>query len=299
MKEPLHPSGLKISRISAGMWRLNEWDKSQRELHKFTEECISLGVTTFDHADIYGDYGCERIFGKLLEAQKSLREKIELVTKCGICLVSDRKPEHKVTHYNLSADYIVTTVNQSLVNLNTDYIDLLLIHRPSPLMDADDTAAGLSKVVESGKVKYTGVSNFTPEQFRLLQSRLDFPLITNQVECSLLHTDPIYDGTFEQLQELRTNPMVWSPFGGGGLFTGSGSRVRRIQGELQDLSEKYDSSPDILALAWLLKHPVNPFPILGTGKLSRVKSAVKSYQLELDIQDWFKLLEASRGEPVP
>jgi predicted oxidoreductase len=299
MKEPLHPSGLKISRISAGMWRLKEWDKTQKELFRLVEECISLGITTFDHADIYGDYGCEREFGKLLKEQKRLREKIELVTKCGICLISDKKPEHKVTHYNLSADYIIRSVNQSMVNLNTDYIDLLLIHRPSPLMNADDTAAGLSKVVETGKVKHIGVSNFTPEQFSLLQSRLDIPLVTNQVECSLLHTDPVYNGSFEQLQELRTNPMVWSPFGGGELFTGSSSRIRRVRKTLQRISEKYDSSPDAVALAWLMKHPVNPFPILGTGKIERIRRAVKAYKLDLELQDWFILLEASNGEPVP
>jgi predicted oxidoreductase len=299
MKEPLHPSGLKISRISAGMWRLKEWEKSQADLHKFVEECISLGVTTFDHADIYGDYGCERIFGKLFEENHSLREKMELVTKCGICLKSENKPGHRVTHYNLTADHIITSVNQSLVNLNTDYIDLLLIHRPSPVMNADDTAAGLRKVVESGKVRNVGVSNFRPDQFSLLQSRLDIPLVTNQVEFSVLHTDPVYDGTFEQLQNLRTNPMIWSPFGGGNLFTGSGSRVRRIQKVLQKLSEKYDSEIDILALAWVLKHPVRPFPVLGTGKPERIRKAVKANQLELDLQDWFLILEASNGEPVP
>lgn len=299
MHEPIHASGLKLSRVSAGMWRLSEWNKSVTDLAGWIEECISLGVTTFDHADIYGDYECETIFGQMLARHPELRSKMELVTKCGICLISDKKPEHRITHYNLSADHIINSVDQSLKNLNTDYLDLLLIHRPSPLMDADATATGLKQVVESGKVKFAGVSNFTTSQMNLLQSRLDFPLLTNQIELSLLHTDPLFDGSLDHLQKIRTRPMAWSPYGGGKIFTGNGSRESRVQQSLQKFSAKYDVAPDAIALAWILKHPSRPFPVLGTGKMERLKRALEGYSLDLERQDWFELLEASIGEPVP
>ena len=299
MQQPIHASGLKLSRISAGMWRLGEWNKSVNDLTGWIEECIDIGVTTFDHADIYGDYECEKIFGEVLARRPELRSKMELVTKCGICLISDKKQKHRITHYDLSADHVINSVNQSLRNLHTDYLDLLLIHRPSPLMDADATAAGLKKVIDSGKVRFAGVSNFTPSQMNLLQSRLEFPLVTNQIEFSLLHTAPLFDGTLDHLQTSRTRPMVWSPYGGGKIFTGTGSRESRIQQSLQKFSVKYDVAPDAIALAWILKHPSKPFPALGTGKMDRVKRALDGYSLDLELQDWFELLEASMGEPVP
>lgn len=299
MYEPLHPSGLKLSRISAGLWRLNKWNKPVHELAEWVEKCIDIGVTTFDHADIYGDYECEKIFGNVLNERPDLRKNMELVSKCGICLISEKKPDHRVTHYNLTADHIISSVDRSLKNLNTDHLDLLLIHRPSPLMDADETAAGLNKVLQSGKIKYAGVSNFTPSQFKLLQSRMDVPLVTNQVEYSLLHTKPQYDGTFDYLQQIRTRPMVWSPFGGGELFTGTDNRSIRVRRMLKEIAGKYDSTPDAIALAWILKHPSVPFPILGTGKIERIKNASKAYTLDLERQDWFELLEASMGKPVP
>lgn len=299
MYEPIHPSGLKLSRISAGLWRLGEWEKTVEELTGWVEKCIDLGVTTFDHADIYGNYECESLFGKVLAEKPHLRESMELVSKCGICLVSEKKPSHRITHYNLSADHIITSVDQSLKNLNTDYLDLLLIHRPSPFMDADETATGLNNVLQNGKVKNVGVSNFTVSQFKLLQSRLDTPLVTNQVEFSLLHTNPLYDGTFDYLQHVMTRPMIWSPFGGGTLFTGSDNQAIRVRRLLNKLAEKYESTPAAVTLAWILKHPSKPFPVLGTGKIERIKNALKAYKLNMDRQDWFALLEASEGEPVP
>lgn len=299
MYEPIHPSGLKLSRISAGLWRLGEWRKTVEELTGWVEKCIDLGVTTFDHADIYGDYECETIFGKVLARQPHLRESMELVSKCGICLVSEKKPSHRITHYNLSTDHIIKSVDQSLKNLNTDYLDLLLIHRPSPHMNADETASGLKNVLQNGKIKNVGVSNFTRNQFKLLQSRLDTPLVTDQVEFSLLHTNPLNDGTFDYLQQIRTRPMIWSPFGGGELFTGSDNRAIRVRRLLNKLSEKYETTPGALSLAWILKHPSKPFPVLGTGKIERIKTALKAYKIDLERQDWFALLEASEGKPVP
>jgi len=300
LSESLHPDGPMLSRLSAGMWRLGEWGYSTNKLAGWVQACIDLGVTTFDHADIYGNYSCESLFGKILKNDPRLRHHMQIVTKCGICLVSDKMPDNRLTHYNTSADHIIASAEKSLSNLNTDYIDLFLIHRPSPLMNADSTASGLKNLVESGKIRFAGVSNFTTGQFNLLASRLDFPLVTNQVEFSLIHTDPIYDGTFDQLQKMRARPMTWSPFGGGDLFRDEkNERIQRVKKTLEKLSQKYNADTDTIALAWVLKLPSKPFPVLGTGKAERVQSAVKALDLELELQDWYELLEASRGEPVP
>lgn len=297
--EPLHPGGPKVSRLSAGMWRLKEWDYSTDKLTKWVQSCIDLGVTTFDHADIYGDYSCETLFGNILKKDPGLRHKIQIVSKCGICLVSEKKKNHRVTHYNTSADHIISSAEESLKKLNTDYLDLLLIHRPSPLMDADSTASGIKKLIVSGKIRYAGVSNFTPDQFDLLRSRCEFPLVTNQVEFSLIHTNPIYDGTFDRMQKLQTRPMIWSPFGGGDLFKGRDERIQRVRKSLEKISQKYHCDIDTLALAWVMKLPSKPFPVLGTGKTERIQSAVEAIKLEMELQDWYELFEASRGEPVP
>ncbi len=297
--EPLHPGGPMLSRLTAGMWRLNEWGYSVDKLTDWVQSCMELGVTTFDHADIYGDYSCEAMFGNVLKKNPGLRHNMQIVTKCGICPVSEKYPQHHVTHYNTSADHVIESAEASLKKLNTDYIDLFLIHRPSPLMDADGTASGLKKLIETGKIRFAGVSNFTASQFDLLRSRLTIPLVTNQVEFSLIHTNPIYDGIFDQMQKLRTRPMIWSPFGGGEVFTGGDKRTLNVRNSLEKLSGKYNCGIDTLALAWVMKLPSKPFPVLGTGKIERIRSAVKALDLVMELQDWFELLEASQGKTVP
>lgn len=295
----LHKNGPEFSKLAAGYWRLNEWDMSTAELIDFIETCLEEGITTMDHADIYGDYQNEGIFGKVLKEKPDLREKMEIVSKCGICLPVESRPEHKLQHYNTTAEHIRTSVENSLRELNSEYLDLILIHRPDPLMDASEMADIFMKLVQEGKIKHVGVSNFTPSQFRLFESKLDIPLVTNQVECSLLHLDAIYDGTFYQCQENNISPMLWSPFAGGQLFNGNGKRIKRIRKAGKKLCKKYGITFDQLALAWCFRLPCNPLTILGTGKKARIKKAADSLNLELDRQDWFLLLEASQGKPVP
>ena len=298
MKKAIHPDGPKLSTLSAGMWRLHEWNISTSELIRFIEECIEAGVTTFDHADIYGDYGNEALFGKAIRDQPGLLEKIEIVTKCGICLPAPGKPDYTLQHYNTSEEHIRSSVEQSLKNLNAERIDLLLIHRPDPLMDASEMANTFMKLIYEEKIRHVGVSNFTPSQFTLLQSAMDEPLVTNQVECSVLHTNPLFDGTFDQAQKYNTSPMIWSPLAGGALFNGHGDAAQRVRRMLLELAEKYNAPIDQLALAWLMALPCNPFPVLGTGKIERVRSAADALSIELEKQDWFRILEASRGHPV-
>lgn len=278
---------------------MDQWGMTPEETVSWIESCIGLGITTFDHSDIYGLYTNEARFGKALEIKPSLRDQIELVSKCDICLVCDERPDYYINHYNTSPNHIISSVEQSLKNLNTDFLDLVLLHRPDPLMDADATAEALTKLIEQGKVKHIGVSNFTPSQVDLLQSRLYHPIVTNQVECSLHHLDPIFDGTFDQAQENQTVPMFWSPYSGGKLFTGVDEQSLRILRTIDSLKEKYEASIPQIALAWLFRLPCNGVPILGTGKIERLKEAADSISIELERQDWFKLLVASQGHPVP
>ena len=210
------PQGPEFSRFVMGYWRLMDWNMSARQLVSFIEEHLDLGVTTVDHADIYGGYQCEAAFGEALKLAPHLRERMEIVSKCGIATTA--REENVIGHYITDRDHIIKSAEQSLINLATDHLDLLLIHRPDPLMDADEVADAFKHLHQSGKVRHFGVSNFTPAQFALLQSRLPFTLATNQVEISPVHQPLLLDGTLDQLQQLRVRPMAWSCLGGGRLF---------------------------------------------------------------------------------
>jgi len=297
-KLKIHPQGPFLSPLVAGMMRLHDWNLSLPDQIEFVEFCIEQGITSFDHADIYGGYQNEALFGEILKERPDLREKIELISKCGICLTTENRPENRIKHYNTTAEYIQKSVDRTLRNLNSEYVDLLLIHRPDPLMDSSEVADCLMSLIESGKVNYVGVSNFTPSQFDLLQSKLDVPLVTNQIEYSLMHIQPIYDGTFNQAQKMEYMPMIWSPFAGGRIFHEHSDLAGRIRHTLHHLSEKYDASTDQIALSWILRNPANPIPILGTGNRDRIVSVVNSMKLQLERQDWFELLRAVRGHDV-
>ena len=298
-RQKLHPKGPEVSKLAMGLWRMDSWDRDVHQTVNWIEKCLELGITTFDHADIYGMYANEALFGKAIKEKPSLLDEMELVTKCDICLVCDERPDYEINHYNTTPEHIIKSVENSLKNLHAEVLDVLLLHRPDPLMDAGATADACMTLIEQGKIKHVGVSNFTPAQVELFQSRLDVPVVTNQVECSLHELSPIFDGTFDQSQIVKASPMLWSPFAGGELFTGDDERSRRIRGVAEELSGKYDASLDQLALAWLMKLPSAPIPVLGTGNIERAKSAVKSVDIELDRQDWFKLLVASQGHDVP
>ncbi len=288
-----------ISPIVAGMWRLCDWQYSTDELLRFIESCIDLGVTTFDHADIYGDYSCEELFGKALAKSPALRDKMQLLSKCDITLVSDKRPEHSIHGYDTSKEHILKSVETSLTKLCTDHLDLLLLHRPDPLMDADEAAEALTTLKDSGKVLAVGVSNFTVSQFELLASRLSVSLVTNQIEFSVLNMDALDDGTLDQCQQRRIRPMAWSPFGGGRLFQEKSEQAERVRNTLQTIGADLNASLDQIALAWILKHPARILPVLGTGKIDRVRQAVKALNLELSRDQWFAVWEASKGHEVP
>lgn len=292
--------GFTGSRTVAGFMRLREWGLAPEGVVRWIESALEMGVTTFDHADIYGGYTCEGEFGKALSLSPKLRDRIEIVTKCGIQLVTPNRPDTYVHHYNTTREHIVWSVNNSLKELQTDRIDLLLIHRPDPLMDADAVADALHEVLRAGKVLHVGVSNFTPFQFDLLQSRLNFPLETNQIELSPVHLDPLHDGTLDQLQRLRIKPQIWSPVGGGGFMRGEDVQARRLLETMGRIAQAHGGAGiDQIALAFVMAHPTTPIPVVGTGKLERLRAAVHAETIHLERQEWFAIWQASNGYEVP
>ncbi len=292
---------LSLSRLVLGAWRLlSDLERSDADsVARLVQGAIDIGITSFDHADIYGNYGVEEAFGAGFQRWGGRRDAIELITKCDIMLTSGARPENRIKHYDTSAAHIRASVERSLQNLKTDYIDMLLIHRPDPLMDADDTARGLEDVVKAGKVRAVGVSNFLASQFDLLASRLPFPLITNQIELSVMHVAPLTDGSLDHAQRLKYAPMIWSPLGGGSLFTGEGAREGRLRAALSEVASKCGAGDiSAVAIAWLLRHPARLIPVLGSLKLDRLKTMATALDIKLDRQQWFAILKASSGEDV-
>lgn len=301
MRVKMAAGGPEVSRLAYGVWRmLQDPDGGgvQRILARI-QACLDCGITTFDHADIYGGYRCEEAFGAALRASPGLRQRMELVTKCGIMLVHPERPRNRIKHYDYSREHIVGSVERSLRNLATDYVDVLLLHRPSPLLDPDEVAEAMHLLVGQGKVRHVGVSNFTPSQLDALASRLTVPLVTHQVELHPLRLEPFLDGTLDQCLQRRIAPMAWSPLAGGRLMSGQGEAEVRVRAVLLELGRKYGAEPDQILFAWLLRHPSRIIPVLGTNRIERVTSAARALSLSLDIQDWFAVWSASTGREVP
>ncbi|WP_047044185.1 aldo/keto reductase [Vibrio mexicanus] len=299
-KVTIAPQGPEFSELVQGYWRLADWGMTPQERLTFLKKHIELGVTTVDHADIYGGYECEKLFGEALALDKSLRSEIQIVTKCDINLCTPKNPDRKINHYDTSASHIYQSVNNSLERLGVDDIDLLLIHRPDVLMDADEVAEAFSELHKVGKVKHFGVSNFTPRQFELLQSRVSKSLVTNQVEINPLNFEVAHDGTLDQLQMLRARPMAWSCLAGGEIFAGQTEQAKRVREELELIRQEVGAqSIDQVIFAWIRRLPSNPLPIIGSGKIDRVKAAVDSLGIELTREQWYRVWVASKGHGVP
>jgi predicted oxidoreductase len=292
----LHDQGPTFSRLIMGYWRLMEWQLSPAALLDLMKYHLDLGVTTLDHADIYGGYQCEEAFGKALRLEPSLRERMEIVSKCGIALTA--RPEHALNHYNTGKAHIIASAEASLHKLGTDHLDLLLIHRPDPLMDADEVADAFITLRQAGKIKHAGVSNFTPRQFELLQSRLPFPLVTNQLEISPLNQSTTLDGTLDQCQQLRIKPMAWSCLGGGRLF--NGQEYAPLRAELEQIRHEVGAQHiEQLVYAWVMMLPSQPLPLIGSGKRERIAAAVAAESIVFTRQQWFRIRKAALGYDVP
>ncbi len=293
---PTSANGLVLSRIVAGMWRMGEWGMSAQQRLAFIEQILALGVSSFDHADIYGNYGVEALFGEALRLQPSLRGKMELVSKCGIKLMSSKKPDHAIQHYDTSASHIVASVEASLRNLHTDYLDLLLIHRPDPLTDFDEVAEAFTQLRAAGKVLHFGVSNFSRHQFDCLHKRI--ALATNQIEFSPLETKPMFDETLDGLQDLGVAPMIWSPLAGGRLFGTQDAHLSNLQAVIQGIADRLDKPFSSVVFAWIMRLPSRPIPLTGSGRIEAIEQAVSATSITLDRNDWFAILRAARGHEV-
>ena len=269
-------------------------DYSTEELIDLLNFCMDEGLSTFDHADIYGDYTTEGRFGEALSKSGIKRESIQLITKCGIQYVGETR-DNQVKHYNYSKDYIIWSAEQSLKNLKTNYIDLFLLHRPSPLMHSDEILEAIQRLKLDGKILNFGVSNFTPSQVELIDSKVDVQ--ANQVEFSLTQHSAMHNGSLDQMIVKGIKPMAWSPLGS--YFRDTNAQTLRIKKILQKLSEKYEVSEDTILLAWIFKHPSKVAPVIGTTNKDRMRNAKQAAQLTLELEDWFSLLVASQGHKVP
>lgn len=288
-----------FSRIIAGVMSWGEWGSNFAPETALTliEQCLENGITTFDHADIYGHYTTEELFGKAMKKQSSLRNKMQIISKCGIKLVTPHRSNHKIKSYDTSKEHIIASAERSLKNLRTDYLDMLLIHRPSPLMHPQEIAAAFYELRAAGKVREFGVSNFTCTQFSMLDEFIS--LKANQLKISLLHLDPFTDGTLDQCLQQQVTPMAYNSLAGGQFFTQPASeQVKRIRKIAKPLQEKYNATLDQIITAWILQHPARILPVMGSVKIERLKSAVAATKIHMTREEWFMLWEASTGQEV-
>lgn len=297
----LAPNGPEFSRLVYGTWRIiDDPTVTSQELNRRINLCVDLGMTTLDTAEIYGLYEVEEALGKAIALSPGLRDKLEIVTKAGIYVPCKFHPDRHTAHYNASGARMVKSLEKSLRFLQTDHVELQLVHRPDWLTSADDTASGLNQLLRDGKIRSAGVSNYNVHQFELLNSRMEQPLVTNQLEFHLLHMDPIYDGTFNQCEQLRIAPMAWSPMAQGRIFDPKNEAAQRLKVAAEKMAPRYNGATlEQLAYAWLLAHPAQPLPILGTNKIERIESAAQAATIELGREDWFALWQAAKGHGIP
>ncbi len=298
MKSIKIDESFEISQVTAGCMRAADAKMEGDNFLRFVESCMDMGVTTFDHAPVYGGYTCEKLFGDaVLRKRPELREKMQLVTKTGIVLSG--KYGNKTIYYNSSKEEILREMDNSLRNFGTDHVDLLLVHRPDPLADPAETADALDTLVKEGKVRYVGVSNFMPSQVEMLQSYMKNRIVINQVELSVKNTENYFNGVTDQAFTRRMPLMAWSPLGGGSVFSGEDEQSVRLRKVIGGIGDAHGTSIDVIMYAWLFVHPVGIAAITGTMNTDRVENAVKATEVKLTYDEWYQILEASRGYPVP
>jgi predicted oxidoreductase len=285
-----------LSPIIAGTMNWGVWDKNLNtsEMESMIQICLENKITTFDHADIYGGYTTEADFGKAFASSKINREALQFVSKCGIQHLSENRP-NKIKHYNYSKEYIIWSVENSLKNLQTDYLDVLLLHRPSPLMQADEIAEAVAKLKAEGKILDFGLSNFTASQTELIRQKTEIRY--NQVQFSATNYEPMVDGSFDYMQIHNIQPMSWNPLGT--VFREDNEQTRRMKKLLATLVTKYHFGSDTILLSWILQHPSKVIPIAGTVNIARIQSLIKAVELPLEKEDWFAIWTESMGHKVP
>lgn len=288
----------KIASPVAGCMRWGKWGAcfTTADYRQMIDACLAAGISSFDHADIYGHYTTEQEFGAALAEAPQLRPQLQLITKCGIKLVSPNRPGHLIKSYDCSSKHIIQSVEQSLQNFRTDYLDLLLIHRPSPLLNPEELAATVSQLVAQGKILSFGLSNFLPHQVDMVQRFI--PVAYNQIEVSALHLSPFTNGMLDHCVQHNITPMAWSPLGGGLLHQEDNLRNARVAAVCQILAEQYQTGTNQILIAWLLQHPSGILPVLGTTRIERLQQALAAQLIQLTTEQWFMIWRASTGEEV-
>lgn len=284
---------LQLSKIVAGTMTWGKWGKNlgTKHISILQNYIVDKGITTFDHADIYGNYSTEATFGKSFALSGIARDKVQFITKCGIQMLSENR-DNRVKHYDYSKEYIISSVENSLKNLQTDYIDVMLLHRPSPLLDPQEVAEAITALKDAGKVLHFGVSNFTASQMSMLNKYI--PVETNQLEFSLTHHTDMHNGTFDYMIEKDILPMAWSPLGN--YFT---KRYPALKQALRLIASKYETTEDTILIAWILRHPANILPVIGTTQKARINKSLEALDIKLSLEDWFYILQIATGNPVP
>lgn len=275
-----------------GIWGEN-FTTSQYE--QKINQCLEIGLDIFDHADIYGHYTTEAEFGNALKGNTNLRSQIKIITKCGINMLTPNRPQHAIKSYDTSAAHITKSVEQSLQNFHTDYIDTLLIHRPDILIDVEEVGATITALKKAGKIKSFGVSNFTTSQVALLQKYI--PVEHHQVEISVTNLNAFENGILDQCQLEKIEAQSWSPMGNG-IFTENTDQHSRILAQADSLSKEYECSVNQILLAFIYAHPSQIVPVIGTTKFERISEAKKAMEIELKREDFYKLWTASTGKEV-
>ena len=291
---------LEFSPIIAGCMKWGQWGAkySTAQYLQLIEDCLINKITSFDHADIYGDYTVEEEFGNALKLKPHLRQQVQLITKCGIRRFTANRPEHKIHSYDTSKQHILSSAERSLKNLHTDYIDLLFIHRPDALMHPHEIAEAFAQLKKEGKVLHFGVSNFTPSQIDLMMT--GFPVEFSQLEISVLHLDPFHDGSLDKCIQYNIRPMSWGPLGSGKLYSdGDDEKNKRILSVATILADKYNCSVDQVLLAFLFKHPSGIIPVIGSTKIERLTAAYDAAKIKIEREEWFMLWRASKGHEIP
>ena len=276
---------------------MHQWRQSTAERARWIGQCLDMGIHTFDHADIYGDYGNEQLFGQALgQLPPSARQRVRIITKCGIKLRSAARPAHRIKSYDASAAHIRASVDHSLAHLGVERLELLLLHRPDLLLQPAEVAATVDALRAAGKIRHFGVSNFSTSQFALLNAAT--PLVTHQIEFGPLALAPLTDGTLDQCLGFGSRPMAWSPLGGGTLLADASDRPTRVRAVLQSIADEHRVEVATAAYAWLMRHPSGAIPITGSGNIERLRAAIAATQMQMSAEDWYRVLEASQGQEV-
>lgn len=281
-----------VSRIIQGLWRLTDWNWTLPQTIEFIEQCIDMGVTTFDTAEIYGNYACEERIGEILKAAPDLRERMQIVTKTGINMFSDKRA-YTMSHYDTRKYKVVTSCQESIRRMNCDVIDVFLIHREDPLIDHKELGKTLDELVDAGWVKAVGVSNFDPMKFDALQAHMRHKLAVNQIEWSPACFEHFNNGNMDYLQKMDVHPMIWSPLAGGRLFTSNDEKYVRSRKKIDEIARRHGVASETIVFAWLLYHPVKALPISGSSKLKRLRFAADALNVALTHEEWYEIYTAS------